>query len=137
MIFCFQKLFSLYALGSPDPAYLGDDIGSVSRLAKACVEMIQEIQPHGPYFLGGYSFGGLVSLEMATILENSGEKVGLVVMIDTVRWLPAGRSNSHLLLEMFDTTFITEEHIQVSEQFYVLHLCLFFCHTLSTLVFRC
>eukprot|EP00794_Sanderia_malayensis_P013962 gene13962-15419_t len=108
----FQRMFSLYAFGSPDPAYLGEDVGSVDRLAKACIEMLLKIQPRGPYFLGGYSFGGLVALEMATMLEKSGEKVALVIMIDTVRWLPPARSNSHLLLEMFDTKFVVGEHIE-------------------------
>ncbi len=120
--FPLKKLFSLYAFGSPDPGYLGEDIGSASRLAKACVEMLREIQPRGPYFLGGYSFGGLVSLEMATILEGLGEKVALVVMVDTVRWLPPARNNSHLLLDMFETKFAAEEQIEV--RIFISHLLL-------------
>ncbi len=76
--------------------------------------MLMEIQPRGPYFLGGYSFGGVVALEIATMLEKMGEKVALVVMVDTVRWLPLGRSNSHLLLDMFETRLATEQHIEVT-----------------------
>ena len=72
-----------------------------------------EIQPCGPYFIGGYSFGGLVSLEMASMLEKAGHKVAFVVMIDTVRWVPVGRNNTKLILSMFDEQFPTEIHIKV------------------------
>ena len=85
----------------------------MTRLAKSCVEMILEQQPHGPYFLGGYSFGGLVALEIATILQNMEKEVALVVMIDTARWLPEGRNNAQLLIDMFDTSQIGEELVQV------------------------
>ena len=109
----FQNVFTLYAFGSQDMAYMGEDIGSVTRIAKACISLMLEVQPCGPYFLGGYSFGGLVSLEMASLLEEAGHKVALVVMIDTVRWIPAGRNNSKLLIDMFDEEYETEIHIKV------------------------
>jgi thioesterase domain-containing protein len=47
-------------------------------------------QPEGPYYLCGYSFGGLVAFEMARRLCQSGDKVGLVGLFDTTisprRW---------------------------------------------------
>ena len=94
-------------------AYMGEDIGSVTRIAKACISLMVKVQPFGPYFLGGYSFGGLVSLEMASLLEGAGQKVALVVMIDTVRWIPTSRKNSQLLIDMFDEEYETETHIKV------------------------
>ena len=106
-------MFSLYAFGSQDMAYMGEDIGSVARIAKACIKLMLEVQPCGPYFLGGYSFGGLVSLEMASMLEEAGQKVALVVMIDTVRWIPDGRDNAKLLIDTFDEAYETEIHIKV------------------------
>ena len=99
-------------------AYMGEDIGSVSRMAKACISLMLEIQPCGPYFLGGYSFGGLVSLEMASLLEEQGQKVAIVVMIDTVRWIPTGRSNAKLLIDMFDEKYETEIHIKVHSRLF-------------------
>jgi thioesterase domain-containing protein len=41
------------------------------------------VQPKGPYFLAGFSFGGLVAYEMAQQLLARGEKVGLLVLFDT------------------------------------------------------
>ena len=44
---------------------------------------IRKVQPHGPYHLLGYSFGGTVVLEMAHQLRAAGEDVALLGMIDS------------------------------------------------------
>lgn len=41
------------------------------------------MQPRGPYLLGGWSFGGLVAWETARRLEERGEEVALLVLIDS------------------------------------------------------
>jgi oxalate---CoA ligase len=40
------------------------------------------VQPEGPYFLGGYSFGGLVAFDMAQQLRRRGEKVALLALLE-------------------------------------------------------
>jgi acetoacetyl-CoA synthetase len=57
------------------------------------VEYLREVkarQPDGPYYLCGYSFGGLVAFEMARRLRESGDEVALVGLFDTMmsplRW---------------------------------------------------
>ncbi|HEU5229881.1 MAG TPA: thioesterase domain-containing protein, partial [Ktedonobacteraceae bacterium] len=47
------------------------------------ISVIKEIQPEGPYLLGGYSFGGLVAFEMAQQLLAQGQKVALLAIFDT------------------------------------------------------
>jgi thioesterase domain-containing protein/NRPS condensation-like uncharacterized protein len=44
---------------------------------------IQQIQPQGPYYFLGYSFGGMVALEIAHRLRALGEKVELLGMLDS------------------------------------------------------
>ncbi|MEP3332263.1 SDR family NAD(P)-dependent oxidoreductase [Sedimentitalea sp.] len=44
---------------------------------------LRQVQPHGPYMLGGFSGGGLTAYEMARQLEAEGETVSLLVMLDT------------------------------------------------------
>jgi thioesterase domain-containing protein len=44
---------------------------------------IREVQPHGPYYIGGYSLGGEIAFEMAHQLVAAGEKVALLVLFDT------------------------------------------------------
>src|ERR1700751_5667753 len=38
---------------------------------------MRKVQPHGPYYLGGYCFGGNVAFEMARQLLQQGNSVGL------------------------------------------------------------
>ena len=52
-------------------------------MAAAYLAEIRELQPEGPYMLGGYSGGGLVAFEMAHQLTAAGQAVALVVMFDT------------------------------------------------------
>ena len=56
---------------------------SVEEMACDYIEAMRAAQPHGPYRLGGYSFGGLVALEMAQQLAAQGEALETVVLIDT------------------------------------------------------
>jgi acetoacetyl-CoA synthetase len=55
----------------------------VEDMAQFYLDAVREVQPHGPYFLAGYSFGGLVALEMAQRLSNEGETIGFLGMLDT------------------------------------------------------
>jgi amino acid adenylation domain-containing protein len=56
---------------------------SLEQIASAYLKEIRTLQSAGPYFLGGFCFGGLVALEAAQQLQNAGQKVALVVMIQT------------------------------------------------------
>jgi acetoacetyl-CoA synthetase len=55
----------------------------IEDLAQYHLDAIREVQPHGPYFLVGYSLGGLVTLEMAQRLTAEREKVALLAMVET------------------------------------------------------
>lgn len=48
------------------------------------VAIIQRVQPSGPYWLLGYSWGGLVALEVARRLRAAGETVAFLGMLDPV-----------------------------------------------------
>jgi thioesterase domain-containing protein len=51
---------------------------------------MRDLQPQGPYYLAGYSFGGVLAFEMAAQLEAQGQSVGLVALLDA--FLPQTRS---------------------------------------------
>jgi phthiocerol/phenolphthiocerol synthesis type-I polyketide synthase E len=59
---------------------------SVPDMARIYVDAVQRVQPHGPYFLGGYCMGGTVAYEMAQQLSEKGEQVGIVALFDTADW---------------------------------------------------
>jgi acyl transferase domain-containing protein/thioesterase domain-containing protein len=56
---------------------------TIEDMARTYLEEVRDVQPHGPYLLGGYSGGGVVAFEMAQQLTNVGEEVRLLAFIDT------------------------------------------------------
>lgn len=56
---------------------------SVEEMAEHYVKEIRELQPRGPYYLGGSSFGGMVAYEAAQQLLAHGDEVALLVLFDT------------------------------------------------------
>ncbi|MEC1422027.1 non-ribosomal peptide synthetase DhbF [Bacillus subtilis] len=51
-------------------------------MAADYIKQIRTVQPKGPYHLLGWSLGGNVVQAMATQLQNQGEEVSLLVMLD-------------------------------------------------------
>ncbi len=56
---------------------------SVQELASSYVRELRDFQPHGPYQLGGWSFGGLVAFEMALQLAASGQEIALLALFSS------------------------------------------------------
>ncbi|MGA7441928.1 MAG: alpha/beta fold hydrolase, partial [Candidatus Sulfotelmatobacter sp.] len=54
----------------------------IEDMAQFYLDALGQVQPKGPYILIGYSFGGLVALEMAQRLSRNEENVALLVLID-------------------------------------------------------
>ncbi len=65
---------------------------SVPEMAESYIKEIKRVQPHGPYHIGGYSFGGLVAYEMAQILQARGEEIALLALFDTYPGKMEGRA---------------------------------------------
>lgn len=59
-------------------------LSSVPQLASRYLKQIRTLQPEGPYFLAGESFGGLVAFEMAQQLRAQGETVNLLALFDSL-----------------------------------------------------
>jgi amino acid adenylation domain-containing protein len=57
---------------------------TLEEMAADYVAELRSFQPEGPYFLGGFCLGGLLALEAAEQLTAAGEKVALVVMIQSI-----------------------------------------------------
>ncbi|MEQ8690657.1 MAG: alpha/beta fold hydrolase, partial [Pseudomonadales bacterium] len=56
---------------------------SFEEMATDYITEIRQVQPEGPYLLGGYSGGGLVAYEIARQMLEVGEEVLHVIMLDT------------------------------------------------------
>jgi thioesterase domain-containing protein/acyl carrier protein len=78
-------------LGQDQPFYsfendLYQQFGEITRIediASIYLKAMQDLQPQGPYFLGGHSYGGNVAFEMAQQLVNQGQQVALLAIIDS------------------------------------------------------
>ena len=80
------------ALGHKHPVYAFQPCGldgrskphaSIEEMADYYLDLLLALQPKGPYFLVGHSFGGSVAFEMAKRLEASGREVGFVALLDS------------------------------------------------------
>ncbi|MGW3152002.1 alpha/beta fold hydrolase, partial [Streptomyces sp. NPDC001177] len=57
---------------------------SVQEMAADYADQIQTVQPHGPYHLAGWSFGGLCAHALAAEFQRRGEPVALVAVLDVI-----------------------------------------------------
>jgi amino acid adenylation domain-containing protein len=57
--------------------------GELAALAAEYIRAMREVQPTGPYLLGGMCAGATTAFEMARMLERQGEKVALLAIFDT------------------------------------------------------
>lgn len=53
------------------------------KAARDYIVEMRQVQPHGPYMLGGFSGGGITALEIARQLTAAGDEVAALVMLDT------------------------------------------------------
>ena len=89
-VLCYRKL--AHYLGRNQPFYglrarglegAEEPLKEIATMASYYIEAIQTVQPQGPYFLGGLSFGGVVAFEMACQLEAQGHRAALVALLDS------------------------------------------------------
>jgi thioesterase domain-containing protein len=57
---------------------------SVKQMASVYLEKILKVWPSGPYYLIGYSFGGVLAFEIAVQLQKMGKQVPFLGMIDSI-----------------------------------------------------
>jgi thioesterase domain-containing protein/acyl carrier protein len=56
---------------------------SMSEMISDYVAALRELQPTGPYYLAGWSTGGIFAIALAEALERAGEPVAIVALFDT------------------------------------------------------
>ncbi|MGN2641702.1 non-ribosomal peptide synthetase [Nocardia takedensis] len=83
------------ALGSEDPLP-----ESIQEWADRYVEQIRSVRPHGPYHLLGWSLGGVLAHAVAVRLQEAGESVALLAMLDSRLTRPLGSDRAHPVAEV-------------------------------------
>jgi amino acid adenylation domain-containing protein len=79
----------------------------VETIATHYLTEIRMVQPRGPYFLGGYSFGSLVAFEAAQQLHRQDEEVSLLVLLDPSSLRRGNASSSHMPRASNSFTWVT------------------------------
>ena len=72
-------------------------------MASYYIHIIQSIQPKGPYDQGGYSMGGVLAYEITCQLQELGETVSSIVMIDSLGKLNVKQPDNKLDLKLPDS----------------------------------
>lgn len=70
-------------------------VATVHELSTLYLSQIREVQPIGPYFIGGNCSGSFIALEMCRALVTAGESVGMMLAIDPLE--PGVSFTRHLL----------------------------------------
>ena len=78
-----ESTHPIYGMQSRGIDGVDDPFTSIEAMAQFHLDAIKKLQPHGPYFLIGYSLGGLVTLEIAQRLSADGERVALLALVDS------------------------------------------------------
>jgi thioesterase domain-containing protein/acyl carrier protein len=76
----------LYGLRDPRLLHKSIPFARIEDIVPRYVETLLTHQSQGPYYVGGYSFGCLVALEIAQQLQKAGHQVGALIFLD----LPSG-----------------------------------------------
>ncbi len=96
-----QPFYGLQARGMDDQAIPYTDVG---EMANYYIHALKTIQPEGPYFLGGHSFGGQVAFEISQQLQEQGDEIGLLAIFD----IPAPLFNNLIVVGWDDTKYMSE-----------------------------
>ncbi|MDB9431694.1 thioesterase domain-containing protein, partial [Microcystis aeruginosa] len=75
-----QPFYGLQSLGLSE---LEKTVASIEEMAMIYIEAIQTVQASGPYYLGGWSMGGVIAFEIAQQLLTQGQEVALLALIDS------------------------------------------------------
>jgi amino acid adenylation domain-containing protein len=89
-VFCYGELAKalgeeqpFYGLQAPAPGQNDLSLATVEEIARLYLQQIRSVQPKGPYFLGGWSLGGVIAWQLAEQMKLEGEAVSMLVLMDT------------------------------------------------------
>ena len=81
-----QKLkdeYSFIVLEPYNRNHKENQLSSIEEFAEKYIEIMKSIQPEGPYYIGGYCYGGIIAHEMAVQLKKQNEKVDKLILFES------------------------------------------------------
>lgn len=105
-----EDQLTLYCFEPPGKDGISAVVSSIEDRAAIYIEEMQKIDPIGPYYLGGYSFGARVAYEIARQLENNGFEVAQLFIFDAIAphhyVLPASKTFEERLIEFANSCIV-------------------------------
>lgn len=95
-----DKDIPLYGLQDPGLEHHEFFFKSMKHMASTYIKAIQKIQPHGPYLIGGASFGSTVAIEIARQLQEINEPIKAIISLDGWAEYPALQRNEEHFKEL-------------------------------------
>ncbi|BAY91155.1 MULTISPECIES: type I polyketide synthase [unclassified Tolypothrix] len=90
-VFCYKELARcldseqpFYGLQAPSLFGECEPYTRIEDMAAHYIAAMQTVQPQGPYYLGGWSLGSFVAFEMAQQLQQQGQQVPVLILLDNV-----------------------------------------------------
>ncbi|MFN6516223.1 MAG: beta-ketoacyl synthase N-terminal-like domain-containing protein [Nostoc sp. CreGUA01] len=126
VVFPYYELSSL--IGKNRPFYGLQSFGLAGKekpftriedMAAHYIQAMRAVQPQGPYFLGGWSFGAYVAYEIAQQLQQDGQEVALLALIDTPLFSNNKTTNLLLMSKIFLTVSLRYIWPYVYDYFYL------------------
>ncbi len=121
LINCFHDFVSQSKLpmsiyGIEDPGIKTNQMlyENLISMAEDYLVKLRKIQPYGPYYLMGYSFGGNILFEVASKLIQQGQKVNLLALIDSWTIFPSGLQNENTFMEYLEDHGLSETLINLA-----------------------
>ncbi len=81
----YVKNMTIYGISNPHFLNLRNSFVNLEEMARFYLSLIKKIQGTGPYCIGGFSFGGNVAVEIAKQLQENGDTVSKLLLIDSYR----------------------------------------------------
>lgn len=86
LVSCLRDDLTIYGIQAR--GYDGEEgiLSTIEEMVDNYVTLVKQVQPTGPYRLAGWSLGGVIAHAMTAKLEQMGERVELLAMLDST-WL--------------------------------------------------
>lgn len=102
---CLQPDVPVYGLQSRGLVDEATHHESIAEMATHYIQEMLEIQPDGPYFVGGYCMGGIIAFEIGQQLQRMGKTVGQVLLLETYNISAASRRYRSRLRYLFQGAY--------------------------------
>jgi thioesterase domain-containing protein len=102
---CLQPDVPIYGLQSRGLVDETTHHESIAEMAAHYIKEMLEIQPDGPYFVGGYCMGGMIAFEIGQQLQKMGKTVGQVLLLETYNISTAPRRYRSPLRYLFQGAY--------------------------------